>query len=890
MLWRIRPGSSATDHLFIGTDRYTYFTISWDVQSNRLRTEKRYVDQADKTSKDSETQDRCLIDPSKQFMALLLYDGIVSILPLFSKGKRKSNSTIDELGDPIPVRIADFFVRSCVFLHPRERDKIQTQLAFLFEDSHQKVWLRVRGLDYSPGIGGDPGSADLENVLAERGDLELGSSHLIPVPGPTFGLLVLAETTISYFDDFDDEPLTEPLDEAAQFVTWTVVDDYRWVLADDYGKLYLLMLLIDGGLVNGWKLDIVGQTTRASTLVYLDNGYLFIGSHQGDSQVVNIQSGAVEIVQTISNIAPVLDFTIMDMGSRSGEGQTNEFSTGQARIVTGSGIFGDGSLRSVRSGVGLEEQGILGEMEHATDLFALRSTPNHPSDDILVVSFVNETRIFRFGADGEIEEQENFKSLLLSEETIVAAMLENDHIIQVTTSSIRLIDAENGMVVSEWSDTVGQRITAASAGKFNLILSVGGREALSFYMGDQLLLQARTQFPEGQISCVHASAIQPNLAFLGFWEGGEVAILDAQHLNILKKEKTSDDPTAIPRQILLENLLDSVEERLPTLLVSTANGEVATFTFNPQTHDLSSRNVTVLGTQQANLKAIPRGDTSLSNIFATCEHPSLIYGSEGRIIYSAVTAEKATSVCAFNSELYPGAIAIATPEDVRIALVDTERTTHVQTLHVGELVRRIAYSPSLKAFGIGTIHRFLRGTDEFVTSRFKLADEVLFKELDTFDLNEEELVESVMRADLCEEGGELVEYFVVGTTYMDEDSGDQIRGRILVFAVTTERTLKLITELPVKGACRALGCIDGKIVAALIKTVSLTQAWWRIVVFSCLFSLTNLIGCHLRPSIVSSPKNLHLPHFHCTNRPRHPPSNKPDCRSRPDEIHFRPRI
>ena len=41
----------------------------------------------------------------------------------------------------------------------------------------------------------------------------------------------------------------------------------------------------------------------------------------------------------------------------------------------------------------------------------------------------------------------------------------------------------------------------------------------------------------------------------------------------------------------------------------------------------------------------------------------------------------------------------------------------------------------------------------------------------------------------------------------------------LFFAVTTERTLKVITELPVKGACRALGAINGNIVAALVKTV-----------------------------------------------------------------------
>ena len=578
-----------------------------------------------------------------------------------------------------------------------------------------------------------------------------------------------------------------------------------------------MLLLNDTGEVTGWKLDLIGQTSRASVIVYLDSGYVFVGSHQGDSQVAKIYSGGVEVVQTISNIAPVLDFTIMDMGSRSGEGQTNEYSSGQARIVTGSGIFGDGSLRSVRSGVGLEEQGVIGEMANATDLFALRSISASDYDDILVVSFVNETRVFRFHEDGDIEEQAEYKSLALSESTLLVSSLDNGRIIQVTPSAARLIDSENGMVLSEWSDDARKPITAASTTRSCLALSVAGVEVVTFRLSEQLEFNARRHFEEdGQVSCVHVSEVDRNSCYVGFWQGGLVTRADVSSLQSLTKIVISDDRLSVPRSILLGQLL---ADDLPTLLVAMANGEVITFSLDVTGPFVSAKKVTVLGTQQANLKAIPRHD-EICSVFATCEHPSLIYGSEGRIIYSAVTAEKATSVCAFNSELYPGAIAIATTEDVRIALVDTERTTHVRTLHVGELVRRIAYSPSLKAFGLGTIHRSLSGTQEIVRSHFKLADEVLFKELDTFALNEEELVESVIRADVSEDGGELIERFVVGTTYMDEEQGDAIRGRILVFAVTQERKLRLITVLPVKGACRALGCIDGKIVAALVKTVS----------------------------------------------------------------------
>ncbi len=630
-------------------------------------------------------------------------------------------------------------------------------------------------------------------------------------------MLILGETSITYLDDVNGEILGNPLEEATQFVAWAQVDNQRWLIADDSGKLYLLMLLLEkDGDVTGWKLDAIGQTSQASVLVYLDSGFLFVGSHSGDSQVVKIQEQGIEVVQTISNIAPILDFTIMDMGNRSGEGQTNEYSSGQARIVTGSGAFQDGSLRSVRSGVGLEEQGLLGEMDHATDLFSLRSSDTSANVDLLVVSFVGETRLFHFQANGEVEEKAEYKSLSLSEGTLLAKDLPNGRLLQVTASSARLIESENGMVLSEWSPSDSHPITAASANEQNLVLSVKGLEAIVLNLKEDFKVCARRQFAEeGQIACIHVSHVSSDICIAGFWQSATVAILKVDTLETLQKVVVSDEAVSVPRSIVLVQILP---EQPPTLFIAMANGEVITFSTNLATFALSSKKVTVLGTQQASFKALPRSG-GLSNVFATCEHPSLIYGSEGRIVYSAVTAEKASCICSFDSDAYPGAIAIATPEDVRIALVDTERTTHVQTLPVRETVRRIAYSPKLKAFGIGTIHKSLRRSQEVIKSHFKLADEVLFKELDSYPLNEEELVESVTRADIREDSGELVERFVVGTAYLDDEEPDSSRGRIIVFAVTSERTLKVITELPVRGACRALGVISGNIVAALTKTV-----------------------------------------------------------------------
>ena len=184
MLERLQPANATTEHLFVGTDRYMYFTVSWDSQARQLRTEKSYQDQSDKTARDSQTEDRCLIDPTRKFMALLLYDGIVTVLPIHQQGKRKAAGEAGTLGDPVPARISDLFVRSSTFLHPRQGGAEQLKLAFLYEDNQQKVCLNVRRLEYSAGGIAEPGSADLEKSVSARDDLELGASHLIAVPAP----------------------------------------------------------------------------------------------------------------------------------------------------------------------------------------------------------------------------------------------------------------------------------------------------------------------------------------------------------------------------------------------------------------------------------------------------------------------------------------------------------------------------------------------------------------------------------------------------------------------------------------------------------------------------------------------------------------------------------
>jgi DNA damage-binding protein 1 len=248
MLQKLRPALSPTDHLFVGTDRFMYFTLSWNPDKKQLQTEKSFASVADNAARESQTGERCHVDPSGRFMTVEVYEGIITVIPLVQRGKkRKQEPDIASLGEPQPVRLPEMFVRSSAFLRPKAFDD-KPKLALLYEDTQSKVKLRIREILFA---GGD--QVELEDGEACKEELELGASHLIPLQEPSRGLLIVGETSIVYFDDETSELHEEPLDEGTIFVAWERIDAQRFVLADDYGRLYLLMLILDGrSRVQSW--------------------------------------------------------------------------------------------------------------------------------------------------------------------------------------------------------------------------------------------------------------------------------------------------------------------------------------------------------------------------------------------------------------------------------------------------------------------------------------------------------------------------------------------------------------------------------------------------------------------------------------------------------------
>ena len=142
-------------------------------------------------------------------------------------------------------------------------------------------------------------------------------------------------------------------------------------------------------------------------MTYVDNGVIFIGSKLGDSQLIklceqkNENDSYVNVLETYTNLGPILDMLVVDIEKQ-----------GQGQLITCSGGHRNGSLRIIRSGIGIQENanvelpGIKSESSHF--IFSLLyiinlirlifiaiwplKISNVEYDDHLVLSFFNYSK------------------------------------------------------------------------------------------------------------------------------------------------------------------------------------------------------------------------------------------------------------------------------------------------------------------------------------------------------------------------------------------------------------------------------------------------------------------------------------------------------------------
>ncbi|KAF8248907.1 DNA damage-binding protein 1 [Wilcoxina mikolae CBS 423.85] len=849
-LLTLRPSNSSTDHLFITTDHNDYFTVSWDRERDTIRNERTAQDVADRFLRDAPGGPRYIADPGGRMLGIHVYEGLFLAIPFVlaeKKGRRKTTSKgeIGNLDEHSTIRMKELMIIDIAFLYGTDIPVLAVLHRGGKPDTAQLSTYKVTK---------SGGACELQEWEIKSSSLEAAAKVLIPLPEPLGGVLVVGEQMVFYLPAPGEHSraIKRPLVEPTVFQAWGMVDRQRYLLGDEVGKLKMLFLQLDeDDKIVDIKVETIGETSTANTLIYLDNGHVFVGSQHGDSQLVKLspQEPKCQVIQSLTSLAPILDFQVVGASHSGTEDQQNQYTSGQTKIVSGCGGFSTGGLRSMRSGVGLKDSAILGDMDGVRGLWAVKIDAASEFDDILLVSFIDETRIFRFDPDGEVEELNNFKGFCLDEETLIAIVLAGEKLLQVTPARIKLIDAEGGTVLSEI--TTASKITAASANHERLVCNVENNSIVVYDVLHELKEIKSRKF-EHEIACLYASPAFPEICTVGFWTVAAVSLLSLPGLETLTEVSLGGGTAGtIPRSAVVVQVL---ENQPPSLLVAMGDGTLYTFSVDDKkNYELSQKKAIALGTQAFYFQVIPGGNDTVS-VFAACDHPSLIYSDDGRLVYSAVTAENVTNLTPFNAQAFPSSVVVLADGELKISNVDPARNIHVKTLSIGDVVRRVSYSRERQTYGIVTIRSSIEVStgEERYTSYVRVVDDVEFAVIDSYKLREWELVESILCAQLDNGDGTKSQKFLVGTGFqpgIEDDDGDLEckEGRMLVFEFSEDRKLKLAAELKVKSAIKAIDMVGDQIVVALNKTVDIYSFTYPITPTKPELTKLTSYRCHSEP-------------------------------------------
>ncbi|EFJ23079.1 hypothetical protein SELMODRAFT_151061 [Selaginella moellendorffii] len=779
-----RPPGETQDVLFVSTERYKFCVLQWDSETTELVT-RAMGDVSDRIGRPTDNGQIGIVDPECRLIGLHLYDGLFKVIPIDNKGQLK---------EAFNIRLEELQVLDIKFLYGCSKPTI----AVLYQDNkdarHVKTYeIQLKEKDFGEGPW-------LQN------NLDNGAGMLIPVPTPLGGVIIIGEQTIVYYSGsaFKAIPIRPSITKAYGKVD---ADGSRYLLSDHTGSLHLLVITHERDRVLGLKVELLGETSAASSLSYLDNGVVYVGSSYGDSQLIKLnaqvdsRNSYVEVLESFVNLGPIVDLCVVDL-ERQGQGQ----------VVTCSGAYKDGSLRIVRNGIGINEQASA-ELQGIKGMWSLRATSKDVFDIFLVVSFISETRILAMNMDDELEETE-IEGFDSEAQTLFCHNAIHDQIIQVTSTSLRLVDATSRRQLTEWRTPSGVAINVATANASQVLLATGGGNLVYIEIGRGSLTEVKHVQLQNEISCLDINPIgtdpdRSNIAAVGMWTDISVQVFSLPNLEVLAKESLGGE--IIPRSVLI-----CAFEGVSYLLCALGDGHLFNFLIDTSTGQLSDRKKISLGTQPIMLRTFR--SKNATHVFAASDRPTVIYSSNKKLLYSNVNLKEVNHMCPFNSASFPDSLAIGKEGELTIGTIDDIQKLHIRTVALGEHPRRICHQEQTRTFGLCTARFYSNPNGEDHESHFvKLLDDQTFEVLGSYNLD---TFENGCTIITCSFTDDPATYYCVGTAYALPEENEPSKGRILIFTVEDGK-FQLVTEKETKGAVYNLNAFNGKLLAGINQKIQL---------------------------------------------------------------------
>lgn len=708
-------------------------------------------DLKEKIGKEREGKKIVRVDQDNRVLVLYLYFGILKIIPL--NGNYESfNVRIDE------TEIIDLqFITK--YYNGKKEIKCDKPTFIILYNVDQK-YQHIKSYEIQ--------DKEIKETLLKQNNVELESTMLIPV---SIGFILLGKKSITYHNGSSYNSLN--LSEESNLISFTEIDENRWLIGDSEGKLFIL------GNQKSLEIQYLGITSISSCISYLDNSYVFIGSESGDSQLIKLKE-KIEIVNSFTNIGPIVDFILIDMERH-----------GQCQMVTCSGIKKDGSLRVIRNGIGIEEQANI-ELPGIKGIWSLKKDYNSNFEKYIILAFIQETRIMTV-QDESLQEVE--ESPLNSNQTTLLCDTLKDGYIQITPKSIRLISINNFKLLDEWkSDENIQQ--CCSGNESDIIISVGSGKIIHFEIkNDKIKIKNQTKL-EYEVSCMN---LDKNLLAVGLWTDYSIRLLELKSLKQIYNESLKIE--TIPRSLLFVQL-----ENINYLLCGIGDGNL--FTFKLLNNELKEKKMINLGTKPVLLTKFYSKGTL--NVFASSDRPTVIYSNHQKLLFSNVNLKQVNYMCPFNDQDFSETLGFVIGDSLVLGNVDDIQKLHIKTISLNEQPRRISY------FDKNILVATEKITNSEISGQIHLFDEQKFDKMDQFKLDTLELCASMIHIQFDKK----LNYFVLGTGYIYQGEDIPKKGRILMFQIKNGK-LKLMYEKEVQGAVHSMTEMNGKLITTINSKISI---------------------------------------------------------------------
>ncbi|CAG0890331.1 unnamed protein product [Darwinula stevensoni] len=550
-----RPEHENKDLLFIITQRYNVMILECVREEDDFEIKtKAHGNVKDSIGNQSETGIIAIIDPTGHVIGLRLCDGIFKVIPLEKDNTelKAFNLSLEELVIQDMAFLSDCSVPTIIFIHQDQNGR------------HVKTYeICLKSKEFKKG----PWKQD---------NVETEASLVIPVPLPFGGALIVGEETITYHNGSSYIPVAPPVIKHSTISCYCQVDPVRYLLGGFLGKLYMLILekeeKMDGShVIKDLKVEYLGEISIPECLTYLDNGVVYVGSRLGDSQLVKLneepdENGShVTMLESFLNLGPIVDMVVVDL-ERQGQGQ----------LVTCSGAYQEGSLKIIRNGIGIQEHANVDDLPGIKGMWPLRVATQETFDNMLVLSFVGQTRVLEIC--GEELEETDLPGFVAEHQTIWSANVHHQQIMQVTSQSARLVDAQTKQLTDEWIPPGGKTITVVS-GNTKQVLCACGTDLFYLEITKGKLIQKGSMLGETEIACADISPVIPEttvaqVAAIGLWDLS-LKILQIPELSEKHREELGGE--TIPRSILMISFEGSFY-----LLCTLGDGVLCYYVFNPQ--------------------------------------------------------------------------------------------------------------------------------------------------------------------------------------------------------------------------------------------------------------------------------------------------------------------